>query len=140
MLKCERAERPRSVPSWRGLLYVGLGTLAFLTSPFLEGAGWGSDGRLLWEDQVDKAGGFDAALGIAVAGERVFAAGSAANAAGIDDVLVRAYRARTGVLLWEDLVDKAGVYSRALAITAGGGRVFVAGSASNAAANDDFLV
>jgi hypothetical protein len=79
-------------------------------------------------------------LAIAVAGGRVFVAGSASNAAANDDFLVRAYNATTGTLRQEDQVHKAGGFDEASAVAVGEERVFVAGSATSTAGNRDFLV
>jgi outer membrane protein assembly factor BamB len=97
-------------------------------------------GTLLWEDQVDKAGGFDGVNAIAVERGRLFAAGFVTNAAGNFDVLIRAYDAKSGALLWEDQVDKAGSDDAALALTVREGQVFIAGFVTNAAGNNDVLI
>ena len=97
-------------------------------------------GSLRWEDEFDEAGGTDSASAIILKGNRVFAAGGVTNAAGNTDILVRAYNAETGALLWEDQYDKAGGSDRTLDITVMGNRVFLAGRVTNAAGNNDYLV
>jgi outer membrane protein assembly factor BamB len=65
-------------------------------------------GKLLWSDVLDLAGGFDeVAGGIAFQSGQVFAYGFVVSERGDLDVLLRAYDARTGALLWQDQVDKA---------------------------------
>ena len=59
-------------------------------------------GDLLWQDQVDFAGGADVALAVAADAGRVVAVGSAQNHAGNTDFVVRAYDGKTGALLWKD--------------------------------------
>jgi hypothetical protein len=97
-------------------------------------------GALLWEDQVDHAGLDDAALALTVERGQVFIAGFGTNAAGNLDVLVRAYQAKTGTLVWEDQVDKAGHDDAALALAAGGGRVVAAGVGTTVAGDMDVLI
>jgi len=94
---------------WRATrLRLAWGLLACIGSLFLAEGASGAGGDLQWEDQVDKAGFDDAVRTMASGGGRVFAAGVGTNAAGNQDFLVRAYEAKTGVLLWEDQVEKAG--------------------------------
>jgi putative pyrroloquinoline-quinone binding quinoprotein len=116
------------------------GILPFLASLCLVGGASGAGGDLVWEDQVDKAGGADGVNALAIRKGQVFAAGSDTNAAGNRDFLVRAYRANTGVLLWADQVDQAGDADRAFALAVGAGQVFAAGFGTNTAGNQDFLV
>jgi hypothetical protein len=97
-------------------------------------------GALLWEDQVDPVGGFDGVNALAVEGGRLFAAGFITNAAGNFDALLRAYEAKSGALLWEDQIDRAGFDDAALALTVERGQVFIAGFGTNAAGNFDVLV
>ena len=97
-------------------------------------------GHLLWEDQFDGAGDHDLAGTIAAGGGQVFAGGVVTNAAGDGDWLVRAYEAKTGILLWQDQFDKAGGTDEVLSIAVREGRVFTAGCARNAAGNFDYIV
>jgi glucose dehydrogenase len=116
------------------------GIVAVVASLCLVGGASGAGGDLVWEDQVDKAGGPDGINAVAVRSGQVFAAGSGTNTAGNRDFLVRAYQANTGVLLWEDQVDQAGDTDRAFALAVGAGEVFAAGFGTNTAGNQDFLV
>jgi outer membrane protein assembly factor BamB len=131
----------RVAASWREARHcLAWGILAFMGSLCLVGGASGAGGDLVWEDQVDKTGGADGVSALAVGRGQVFAAGSDTNAAGNRDFLVRAYQAKTGALLWEDQVDKAGDADRAFALAVGEGQVFAAGFGTNAHGNQDFLV
>jgi outer membrane protein assembly factor BamB len=77
---------------------------------------------------------------LAIGRGQVFAAGSGTNAAGNRDFLIRAYQAKTGVLLWEDQCDQAGLNDAAVALAAGGGQVVAGGMATNASGNFDVLI
>lgn len=78
---------------------VGTAQSASGDANFLVRAYSADNGRLLWEDVFDRAGGNDEANGITLAGGRVFALGGAnlANFRGIP--LIRAYDSMTGRLL-----------------------------------------
>src|SRR5262245_24957759 len=103
---------------------VAFGSLPlFLTPVPARGAG----GDLLWQDNFDLAVGEDVARAVAASGQLVVAVGSAQNAAGNSDFLVRTYDANTGTLLWTDLVDVAGGEDAARAVALDDSRVFVAG-------------
>jgi outer membrane protein assembly factor BamB len=81
-------------------------------------------GQILWEDEVDKGDAIDdIACAVALAGEQVFVAGTTNAPATRWNLLLRAYHAPTGALLWEH--QRAGVYPNAMIARAG--RVFVAG-------------
>ena len=106
-----------------------LGIVLFLFAAMLFPAGgWGAGGELLWDDQFDKGAGDNEAFAIAVQGGRVYAAGRGETAGGDDEWVVRAYDARTGELLWDDLFDKGGPTNVPIAIAAQGGIVYAAGS------------
>lgn len=100
--------------------------LAMPTSAGAEG------GDLLWEDRFGQPGSdeFPAGDALAAAHGAVFVPGSAANVNGDLDFLVRAYDAKGGSLLWDDLFDKAGGFDSAIGIATGGGRVFAMGGAN----------
>ncbi len=73
-------------------------------------------GAILWQDQVDKGGDFDAAYRITVKGHRVFAGGSggrqclnAPSPPSDCNALLRTYESKTGALLWEREVGGVGV-------------------------------
>jgi glucose dehydrogenase len=116
------------------------GVVAFMASLCLVGGAGGAGGDLVWEDQVDTAGGADVLNALAVRSGLVFAAGFDTNTPGNRDFLVRAYDVASGSLLWKDQVDTAGDADRAFALAAGAGQVFAAGFGTNAAGNQDFLV
>ena len=85
-------------------------------------------GGLLWTSRWDVSGRDDRPSGLAVEGDRVFVAGSSnLNVTGrsAGGLVVRAYDADTGDVLWEDQCP--GNDSRASAIGARAGRVFVTG-------------
>jgi PQQ-like domain len=127
--------------SWREVRHrLTWGSVAFIGSLCLVGGAFGVGGNLVWEDHVDKAGGADGVSALAVRGGQLFAAGFVTNAAGNRDFLVRAYRAKTGVLLWEDQVDQAGGADGTFALAVGAGQVFAAGFGTNTAGTQDFLV
>jgi hypothetical protein len=85
-------------------------------------------GDLLWQDRFDLAGGEDIARAVAAANGRVVVVGSAQNAAGNSDFVVRAYDAKSGALLWKDRVDVAGGDDAATAVVLDDDRVIVAGT------------
>ena len=81
-------------------------------------------GRLLWEDVAGSGNGvFDAGYALTIHRGRVFVVGSASGF-GEHSLIVRAYDARNGRLLWEDLSAKPATAWR---VAAYGSRVFVAG-------------
>ena len=90
-------------------------------------------GALLWEDVWDASGIHqdDEVTGLAVAGSRVFIAGSSGtNTVDHNAMVVRAYNAHNGQVLWE---DQCGQFSsRARAIVTDGSRVYLAGTCSSA--------
>jgi outer membrane protein assembly factor BamB len=61
-----------------------------------------SSGELLWEDVSDAPEDRESAFAVAVAGGRVFVVGQRTDAVGRGTFRIRAYRARTGRLIWED--------------------------------------
>jgi glucose dehydrogenase len=107
---------------------------------FVAGGGIGlkaydaASGALFWEDHTEVAGRLFLVNSIAARGSSVFVAGASQKLTGNFDVdfFVRAYNAQTGVLLWEDLVDKTGRDDVASAVALGAGKVFVAGWSTNA--------
>ena len=86
-------------------------------------------GTLEWQDQRPLASGFITTVVIDDVARKVFGAGYAANGPGTD-FLVRAYDARTGDWLWEDVVDK-GRDDFVQDIAAGQEGVFVVGYGGN---------
>jgi len=66
--------------------------------------------------------------------------GSAQNAAGNNDFIVRAHDAKTGRLLWQDLVDVAGGDDAATAVVLHDDRVFVVGRGMDATGGHRLLL
>jgi outer membrane protein assembly factor BamB len=97
-------------------------------------------GDLLWQDQLDFAGGPDAALAVAAGQGRVVAVGAAQNAAGNSDFLVRVYEAKGGTLIWKDRVDVGGANDTATAVVLDGDHVVVAGTSVDPAGNSRLLL
>ena len=88
----------------------------------------GATGTVLWEDQVDIAGGFDFARAT-IGGGWVYAIGWVTTADGDDDILVRAYNAATGALQWQDQYDQGG-REVPWDVVVRGNRLYVSGSVS----------
>jgi len=85
-------------------------------------------GTILWEDRVDKTGTDDAAWAVAIEGNQVFVAGTTTVGA-TNDLILRAYDARSGKLKWES--RRSGTFP--VQIATAPGCLFVAGfSGSNA--------
>jgi hypothetical protein len=103
-------------------------------------AGGTAAGTLLWQDQVDLAGGHDLIRAVAAGHGRVAAVGSAQNADGDDDFVVRVYHARTGKLSWKDRVDVASANDAATAVVLDDERIFVAGTSTDAAGDSQLLL
>ena len=89
-------------------------------------------GRLLWEDQLDRAP-FDLATSVAAKDGKVFALGLGGNDCDNSeltltncDLLIRAYKPKSGKVLWEDQVDSMGTDDASEDIAADDGKVFVA--------------
>ena len=85
-----------------------------------------SNGALLWEKQLDKAGGRDSALSIAAGASQVFVAGFVNNGSNAD-FMVRAYDFVSGTLEWEDQFDRAGDNDQAVDIAVLGDHVIAVG-------------
>lgn len=120
-----------------GRVFVsGDGTDSTGTSTWLVRAYEATTGTLLWQDHSSL---FGPAVTITAAEGRVFAAGRVGTGNNVD-FLVRAYDAATGTLLWEDQLDLAELHDEARGIAVDQGRVFVAGIATGADKNTDFLV
>ena len=101
---------------------------------------WSAVGTLLWQDRLDVATGFDTANSSALAKRQLFVAGAVTNAGGNSDWLVRAYDRKTGALLWQDQLDRAGRRDAAVAVVADRGLVFASGYVTNASGNRDLMV
>ena len=122
----------------RLLAVVLLGCAALLTLTPTPARSAGGD--LLWQDQFDLTGGEDIARAVAVGNDRVFVVGSAQNAAGNRDFVVRAYDAKSGSLIWKDVVDVAGGEDAATAVVVADNRVIVAGTGTSAAGSSLLLL
>ena len=95
-------------------------------------------GELLWRAQPGKIGDFGA---LAVAGQRVYAAGTVEGATERNsDWLVQAYDLRTGTLRWEDQFDNAGSFDIARGEDVERGRLFVVGDVQTPSNFSDFLI
>lgn len=95
------------------------------------------DGTTRWTDVVGGThGGDDGATALVLTKSKAFVAGwlddgpPEAGGSG-NDLLVRAYDLSSGALLWEDLTDEAPGSERAWSVALAGGRLLVAGSASD---------
>jgi hypothetical protein len=108
----------------------------------------GESGTILWQDQMDADGGEDVAQAVAVGGGSVFVAGTSSSIDGDPSdvsLVVRAYKAGTGKLLWEQAIEPpAGFLEATVAfespIAVDGGKVFVAGRVTRASSESDFAV
>jgi hypothetical protein len=98
-------------------------------------------GALEWQDQVDK-GSDEFASGVVTDKQRVFVSGTTFIAGHDYDWLLRAYDARSGDLLWENVFDLNGRsdFSRGTALAVGNGIVFLGGYGTKADGNADWLV
>ncbi len=77
-----------------------------------------SDGALVWQDDFDRAAGFDAGGAVVRKGGTVVAAGvSAAQQPGPPTAANRAYRASYGKMRWMDIVPAAGDFEANLSAT-----------------------
>ncbi len=101
-------------------------------------------GGLLWHDQVGNGFGLDEfAVDVVTDEKRVFVSGTAFIPGRSYDWLVRAYDAKTGRLLWEDLFDFAENFDQPLngTLAVGNGLVFVGGFATkDVLGNNDWIV
>jgi hypothetical protein len=96
-------------------------------------------GTLAWQDQMDK-GSDEFASGVVMDHGRLFVSGTTLRPDTGYDWILRAYRANTGELLWEDTFDHVGRsdFSRGTALAVGGGLVFLGGYGTNAQDAGDF--
>jgi outer membrane protein assembly factor BamB len=65
-------------------------------------------GAVSWTDQTAAFSGLSTAVFVTSAGSNVFAAGYTPSTVCCTDIFVRAYDARTGDVLWDDIFDKGG--------------------------------
>jgi glucose dehydrogenase len=96
------------------------------------------DGRLLWADRADYAGGMDAGLAVTLRGDVVGVAGM--GGASDLDMVARAYDAKTGALLWQDRVDGAGENDFGWNLSAEADALYVVGSLATSSSGDDLLL
>jgi outer membrane protein assembly factor BamB len=96
-----------------------------------------STGRMLWVRRFNGPANDDdmgSRLAVSPGGSKVFVTGSSIGSAGDEDYQTVAYDARTGTQLWNKRYDSgAGDDDRtsSIAVTPGGGQVFVTGSGGN---------
>ena len=83
-------------------------------------------GAVLWDDQVERADQDMGALTVAIDRNRVFVAGTIRQDSGPAALLVRAYHAASGALVWETMR----LATTPAQIEASAGRVFVAGTST----------
>ncbi|HTS17041.1 MAG TPA: hypothetical protein VMP11_05660 [Verrucomicrobiae bacterium] len=138
-------DQPVAIAAGDGTLYaVGTVDDASTNGDWLVKAYDATNGRLIWQDRVDKAGGFDEATTVAVRGNLVCVAG-------ISDVggqgapadyhwLVRAYDGKNGSLLWEDSSRSAGGLTAPKSIALSGTNLCVAGSVYDLQNGSDWLL
>jgi len=86
-----------------------------------------TSGAILWEDRVERSDLGTAAWTVAITRNRVFVAGTTSLLSAGQDLLVRAYHASSGELVWETTRP----FTSPTAIKASAGRVFLAGSSSS---------
>lgn len=102
-------------------------------------------GALLWSDVVDGGAGADVAFSIAAEGNRVFVGGTGGPAcssfdAANCDIVVRAYNANTGAVMWESSTDVAGSDDQVMQVAVAGNRLAVVSAVSSADWTLDWLV
>jgi len=115
--------------SGRQAVVIGIGQTATGEVAMLVRAYESATGMLEWHDQTPIALGFITNVVIAGFGDEVFGAGYLAQDQGTD-FLVRAYDAKTGNRLWEDIADK-GRDDIVLDIAASHAGVFAVGYGGN---------
>lgn len=86
-----------------------------------------TSGAVLWDYQIDVAGGDDFLTAVVVQGGTIIACGAVTNPQGNYDFFVRAFDARTGALDWQDQVD-VGSFDIGFVLAVHGNRIFAAGS------------
>jgi glucose dehydrogenase len=99
-------------------------------------------GRLRWKREFDRSGGDDQPTDIIAIDDRVVVAGI--GEAGFDqgsyDWVVQTYSARSGTLVWEDIVKVPGGEGHPLSLSTRGGRLFVGGWVFDAVGSGDALL
>lgn len=107
----------------------------------------GGTGRLVWSDSFADADNGITGAGarsrgfhdVAIAGNRVVAAGDGFPSQGDSDLLVRAFRTRAGDVAWEDRITEADAVAERLIVERG--RVYVAGNTDTGSGfGEDLLI
>lgn len=96
-------------------------------------------GNFAWQDRVDDAGNNDEADVVRTNGKSFFVGGPVHNG-NDEDWLVRAYRAKTGEMLWEDRVDNNGRTDDVDAMAVIGKLVIVGGDTRDDANDRDGVI
>jgi hypothetical protein len=88
-------------------------------------------GLLDWADRTSVLPGFqEFGTSVATNGRAVYVAGASAQDFGYAEIMVRAYDAKTGMLLWDDRSHRSGRPTTAVDVALGKKRLFVAGYAA----------
>lgn len=110
---------------------VGTGRRTSGEDHFLVRTYHADSGVLLWQDSHGLGGGENAAYTVAYLEGRVFVGGMGETREGHKLLLIRAYDAWTGKVLWTRKYDLGGHLNKAVGIVAADGRVICAGDALN---------
>jgi outer membrane protein assembly factor BamB len=102
-------------------------------------------GSILWQDELNRGHGFNTASAVVTSGQQVFVAGAVAEHNFKINLLVRAYDAETGTLLWEKsqepptgFIGLIVAFTNPMAID--GETIFLAGLALDAGFASDLIV
>jgi outer membrane protein assembly factor BamB len=102
-------------------------------------------GSILWQDELNRGHGFNTASAVVTSGQQVFVAGAVAEHNFKINLLVRAYDAETGTLLWEKsqepptgLIGLIVAFTNPMAID--GETIFLAGLTLDAGFASDLIV
>ncbi|HUV25688.1 MAG TPA: PQQ-binding-like beta-propeller repeat protein [Methanomassiliicoccales archaeon] len=97
-------------------------------------------GESLWSSHLDLGAGINAASSVAVEGEILGATGFGETVGGEKLMLVTAFNAITGGMLWNDVVDLGGGFAEGNSVAVSDGMVFAAGQGRTETGQDLFLV
>jgi hypothetical protein len=129
------------VQSGRVLLTVGSAEDGLGGSGFQVRATDALDGSLLWDDRLEFPGGsLGGAFRVAIHGARAFVTGEGDDVAGDHLLVVRAYRLKTGDLLWEDSLAVGGRFIFPPVVATDGRRVFISSRRMYPSGDRDTLV
>jgi hypothetical protein len=117
-------------------LITALLLLAFLKS----GEVYGAAGDLLWQDLFNLEAGSNEARTVAAEGNRIFAGGFGQQSNGQAAWVLRASRADTGELLWDDVFNPGGGNASVFGVFAADGRVYAAGGGDDASGGSLWVV